>query len=269
MTLTAWWTLSLQEMKKIFSYRATFWIQFIGSAGGEIAVAYLLWQAIYVQNSGDLIGGFTFAEMVRYYVFSALLSRVIRGAENFQISHEIYDGSLTRFLIYPGSYFSYKLSERFSFLLITLLQAFAGVLGYTLIFHAETSSIFTVSGLTMSFFLAVYSAFFNFILTTIVELVAFWVDNVWSLSMILRFITGFLSGMMLPLSLYPSWVQQILNLTPFPSMIYIPVQLALGRAGAPQLFEALLIITAWLIPLGFGLNLVWKNGVRRYTGVGQ
>lgn len=268
MSLRAWWALFLQELKKIFSYRVNFWMQFVGATGGEILIAYLLWGAIFHQTGMERIGGLTYAEMVRYYLLSALLSRVIRGAENFQISQEVYDGSLTRFLIYPGHYFSYKLSERAAYFLMNVFQLFVGIFIFWMIFRSEFE-YFAYDNFLLAVLLTTYAALFNFVIMTTVELAAFWADNVWSLSVMMRFITSFFSGMMLPLSLYPDWLQKMLEYSPFPSMLYLPVQIALGHAGIYDFYKGLAILTAWLLPLFLFMLWVWNKGSRQYTGVGQ
>ena len=99
-------------------------------------------------------------------------------------------------------------------------------------------------------------------------LVAFWADNVWSLNVMLRFTSELLGGMMLPLSLFPQWAQDVLVWTPFPYLFYVPVMTLLGRGRAGG-------VAAGRGRLG-GLDrverfvslAVWRRGTLAYTGVG-
>lgn len=268
MTATAIFSLYLQDLKKVFSYRANFWMQFVGAAGGEIVIAILLWTAIYSDTGQSRMGGLSLNEMIYYYVLSALFSRLVRGAESFDISHEIYDGSLTRYLIYPGHYFIYKLIDRLGYLSISLFQSAIGLSIFYIFFSSEVLH-FSFTAFALGLTLVIASSLFYFFLMMLVELCAFWADNVWSLSVMMRFITGFFSGMILPLSLYPEWLQAALSYTPFPSLMYWPIQLFLGKAGWEQFFESLAILGLWLIFILFILNKTWRRGLKTYTGVGQ
>ena len=84
-----------------------------------------------------------------------------------------------------------------------------------------------------------------------------------------RFVIAFLSGMMLPLTLYPEWLQKFISYTPFPSMVYIPIQLAMGRAGFDEFINSSLILMTWGMPLLAVWYWVWRSGLKQYTGVGQ
>lgn len=87
------------ELRKIFSYRVDFWLQVVGGFFSQFVVAYYLWQAIFEHNQAEKIGGYSFPMMVAYYVLAPFVDRIVRANNAFVISQEIYEGSLSRYLI--------------------------------------------------------------------------------------------------------------------------------------------------------------------------
>ena len=74
----------------------------------------------------------------------------------------------------------------------------------------------------------------------------------------------FLAGSYFPLDLYPDWLRQILEFLPFAYIQYYPVKILMGETHL--LPKALIMISVWMIPLGFLVKVVWGRGLRRYSG---
>lgn len=269
MSISLWWSLVSQELRRVFSYRVNFWMQFFTQTIGEVAVAYYLWRAIFEGQGVTKIGDFTFDGIVSYYIFVALAGRIIRGRENFLVSSEIYEGSLTKYLLYPVNYLVMKLSEHFGFVLLSILQLTIGLVGLMLIFSDSFGVFENPERFFLGVLASVSASFFYYMLLFTVELVSFWADNVWSLSVMARFIVGFFGGIVVPLSLMPAWAQEILALTPFPSIGSIPVRLFIGDAGLNDFLWAQGLLLMWMIPLLLISSWMWRAGTYRYTGVGQ
>jgi ABC-2 type transport system permease protein len=94
----------------------------------------------------------------------------------------------------------------------------------------------------------------NFLLQHAITMLCFWSERASALERFLFMPYLFLSGMLAPL------------LTPFPSMLYVPAQLASGGAiDALAAFRTVALWLAVLIPLNL---LLWRAGVRRYAAMG-
>jgi len=106
----------------------------------------------------------------------------------------------------------------------------------------------------------------NFLLQHAITMLCFWSERASALERFLFMPYLFLSGMLAPLDLYPEAVRRFALLTPFPSMLYVPAQLASGGAiDAPAAFRTVALWLAVLIPLNL---LLWRAGVRRYAAMG-
>jgi ABC-2 type transport system permease protein len=106
----------------------------------------------------------------------------------------------------------------------------------------------------------------NFLLQHAITMLCFWSERASALERFLFMPYLFLSGMLAPLDLYPEAVRRFALLTPFPSMLYVPAQLASGGAiDAVAAFRTVALWLAVLIPLNL---LLWRAGVRRYAAMG-
>jgi ABC-2 type transport system permease protein len=71
------------------------------------------------------------------------------------------------------------------------------------------------------------------------------------------------SGFMIPVSFFPEWLAFIAHLTPFPSIIQVPVDIFVGRLTGPDLLFALATQLGWAVVLLLAARSVFAIGVRR------
>ncbi len=102
----------------------------------------------------------------------------------------------------------------------------------------------------------------NFAWRFLVNLSAFWTPDARGVGRIAFTISGFLSGFIMPLRLYPDWFANLCKLTPFPSLINTPVETYLGVLSGRELGLALLNQAFWFLALAAVSELVLRAGVR-------
>jgi ABC-2 type transport system permease protein len=256
------------ELRRILAYRLDFWVQFVGTVVIQMTVAWFLWSAVFAAKGSGLIGGFQLDQMMFYYLLVPLIDRLNRGFDNFQLSREIYDGSLTRYLLYPVPLLGYRYISHVARGVFSLVQLILALGVFLLIFGWPSGVKLSVLGLSQCLALCWISGLCYFYLAAITEMVAFWADNVWSLMVMLRFIVQMLGGAFLPLSLFPGWANDILQLTPFPAIVYVPVQLFMGVGGTPEFVRAVLVVSVWTVILALITQHLLARGLKQYTGVG-
>ncbi len=257
------------EARKQMSYRVDFWINAVMGFVAELTIAYFLWAAIFQARGADRIGGFTFEGMALYYVAAILLAKLVRGqSKDLTIARDIYEGSLTRYLIYPCSYVLFKYAEHLGSLVPALLQTL--VFGVMALFWMQIPGDVQIDSLSvaMALTLVVVANMLAFLLRFPIQGVAFWADNVWSLNVMLRLATELLGGLLLPLSLFPPAAQAFLAWLPFPYFFYVPVQTLFGRVSVGEWLAALGVMSVWCVVIGAIGAMVWRRGHRVYTGVG-
>jgi ABC-2 type transport system permease protein len=92
-------------------------------------------------------------------------------------------------------------------------------------------------------------------------LCAFWLGDVAPLFWVWQKLLFILGGLMLPLSLYPEWMQRVAHFTPFPSMLAGPAGFLLG-GGAPEAWRLARDLGAWGIVIGLLARLLFHRAVR-------
>ncbi len=254
------------EAKQTISYRVDFWLQFAVTVIVEVGIAYFLWSSIYGEDRSREIGGFTFEGMLVYYLFVPFVGRMVKSLEDFSTAREIREGGINKFLIYPVSYLQYKLMQKTIFTSLACLQMFLGL--FIVAYFLGITVPFSIS----SFALGVVASFASMILyatmLTSLELIAFWADTVWSLGVMLRFFAMFFGGAFIPLSLFPEWASQILFMTPFPYLFATPIQTFMGQYTLQQSLTGIAITLAWSVPLFAVMYLIYKKGLKQYSGIG-
>ena len=208
------------ESRKLMSYRVDFWLNVLISFATQLAVAYFLWLAIFSHTATERIGGFTFEGMVLYYVLAILLGRLVRGQEReMGAAQDIYDGTLTKYLLYPTDYFGFKYAAHLGDLLPGMVQLVLFALLSLVFLELPEELVMTPATVAMAIVAVALANLLMFLMRFVVQLVAFWADNVWSLNVMLRFSSELLGGLLLPLSLFPQCNQHHLihRLLPSPS----------------------------------------------------
>lgn len=258
------------EFRKIFFYRVNFWVSFFFDAIGKLAIAYFLWSAVFGHMKVETIGGYRFEELLLYYMLAFLVDIMTRAPAIKQdlLSREIYDGGLTRYLIYPVSVFQFKLAGVFTQVLVGVLQFAIGLIAFHFFIGIPGSIQISPASLAMGFLSILPATFVCFVIVYTIELISFWADNVWSLNVMFRFISGFFGGIFLPLELFGPGLQKVIQYLPFYSMVGFPIKAIMGRATWQEFFYNLNVCLFWSVVVFILLNVVWKRGIRQYSGVG-
>lgn len=262
-----WWPhLVASEIRKILAFRSDFWITFLGQALIQLLIARALWQSIFESTGQKVMKGFTLDSMTLYYLIVPLGSRMITGENMGFLSREIYEGTFTRYLIYPISFFHYKIITYLTYsafyglqlsLIFILFQTYHGNLSLE-VFYNLLNGLF--------FFMVASLAYAH--LSIFIELLAIWADNIWSLMVMVRFLVFFLGGAYMPLGFFPTGLNEVLKFTPFPSIIGLPVMTMMGQTTGKEQLLALGVLLLWAFLFGLFSRLLWKKGQYQYAGVG-
>lgn len=256
------------ELRKAFSYRVDFWLNFLSRVFIVIGVSYFLWTAIYAVDGRVEIAGFTLHAMLAFFTILPMTDRIVLGEDLENIATEIYDGGLTKYLVYPTPYFRQKYLLVFSRNSIAAVQ-YLIVYGVAIwVFRKESSLNLSWSNALMGLAFTYLSGSVYFLFKACIEQIAFWADNVWSLLVMLRFSTTFLGGGLIPLELFPEQFREATQYLPFPYLIAMPIQIALGRAELSHVFQGIAVLTVWGLMATYFVKFIWRKGLKQYSGVG-
>ena len=254
------------EIKKILAYRVEFWVGFFGNILSQFGVAFFLWQAIFSARGISSIQGYSFGALMLYYLLVPLIERCVHGEEMGFISGEIYDGGLTRFLIYPVSYFRLKYLGQLAQTTIFFFQLAVTLMIFLALFRNPYS--LSLLGTAKAIPVILLAGLLYFTMSINLEMLAFWTDNVWSISVLNRMIAHLLGGGLIPLTFFPTRIQTLLDYLPFTRLISFPIRCLLGEVSVHEWIWGMGLTTLWILFFGLLAKLVWRRGLRNYTGVG-
>ncbi len=257
------------EVRKQMSYRLDFWINALFGFVIYFGVVYYLWEAIYRESGTQRIGGYSFQGMTLYYVLVILVGRLVRGAEHVgEVAQDIYEGGLSRYIVYPTSYFPFKYAQHLGLIVPGLIQVGLFTLLYLLVLPFPAEIRITPLQVLMALGSVGLANLLYYSLLFPLQIVAFWADNVWSLMVMIRFTSSLLGGAMLPLTLFPDWSRPALNMLPFRYLYDFPVSTLLGQIGPAQWASGMATGLVWIAVIHLCARLLWRRGMLSYTGVG-
>ena len=257
------------ELRKIVTYRVAFWVQFVMSVFAHVGVAYFLWKAIFDYKGITTLKGFSFNGLMFYYMMVPLVNRIALGNNVGNISKEIYDGSLTKYIVYPLSFFKYKYLEFIGTTLVFYLQLLFTTVLFILILGVPDDISFNLTSLIMGLIAVSLASTLAFFMNSAIEMIAFWADNVWSLLVMIRFSINLLGGAMIPLSLFPDKFLPVLNLLPFKYLASFPINSFCGRITVKEWIISIIAMLTWTGVFFVITKYVWNKGKYKYSGVEQ
>jgi ABC-2 type transport system permease protein len=81
-------------------------------------------------------------------------------------------------------------------------------------------------------------------------------------------IVGVLSGIMVPLYMFPDWLEKIVRLTPFPAMVFGPTIALSTNSITSEVMFNLGVATFWSILLNIFALYFWRSSTKKYEAIG-
>lgn len=233
------------------------------------AIFLLFWLGA-LKGSGGKISGWTFSTITSYYFLLLITSSMLTSHIEENVSEDdIQQGYMTHYLIKPYSYLTLKFLLEIPW---RLLQGFYAII-VVVVFIALFGKFFTLSSniyvIGLSIFIALLAFAMSFLYKMILGLSAFWFTDARGFFQAMEAIMLIFGGFIVPITLLPNFMEKVSSLLPFSYMAYYPIIAAQGKLSADQLAKIILIQIVWCICL-FGIyKIVWAQGRRKYTAIGQ
>jgi len=267
-TARLFWHVFSIEARKLMSYRFDFWVNTLVGSLAQFVLVYFLWAAIMGEPQA-VRGGYSFDGIVLYYVLVILLGKLV-GTTHSQsdVSQDVYDGGLTRYLLFPTSYFGFKYAQRLGAMLPAVVQLCVLALVYALLLPFPAGVHLTAASVAMGLVSLAIANLLFYSAIWLVQLASFWADYVWSLVVMLLFVARLLGGGLLPLRLFPAWSHPWLAALPFKYFYGFPVETLMGDVTPNAWLAGSAIAIAWCGVFALLSRAVWRRGMLHYSGVG-
>jgi ABC-2 type transport system permease protein len=236
----------------------------------QIFLVFFLWDTVF-QDPGRVVFGYDRAKILTYVFAILVVKALVLSARAVDVPGEISRGELSNYLLKPIGYFKYWLTRDLSSKALNLSFAvFEFLFLYILIkppLFVQTNPVL-LFGFLVSITLALM-IFFTLLFTT--GLVPFWRPE-WAggLQFMIIFVaTEFLAGGLFPLDILPANIQKVLFLTPFPYLIFFPIQVYLGKLSSPEMIKGIMAAFIWAVALYLFMRNIWQKGLKVYQSHGR
>lgn len=263
-TLKTYW-------KESIAYRAEYYMSLVLNPLRFFALV-MIWYFIYNANGITEIKGYELTGLITYFMISTIVYIITYNniPENFQ--DEITKGdfivNLLKPVYYPFIWLLKKIARRGFAFLIEVIPLF-------IIFALFFKKYFIIGDIGFFLVSVLFAFFISYLVSSLIACIAFWFINIRSLAWLLRFVISFSSGMFVPITLFPSFLEKILNFLPFKYLSYVPTNIYLGKFSkdialpfVDTVYFQLIMQVVWIAILYLLLRFTWKRGVKKFAGVG-
>ena len=206
------------------------------------------------------------------YVFGVIVVRsLVLSARAMDISNDISDGNLSNHLLKPVSYFNFWITRDLSNKTLNILFALIEFFVLLVILKPELYIQKDVVTILASMFSIIMASLIYFTILFITSSIPFWAPELgWASQFLVGVvIVEFLSGAVFPINILPESIANVVMLSPFPYMIYFPIQVYLGNISGPILIKYFLIAAIWVTILLYAMKNIWSKGLKAYQSTGK
>ncbi|KKU89143.1 MAG: hypothetical protein UY18_C0003G0030 [Microgenomates group bacterium GW2011_GWF2_47_9] len=253
----------LLSLSTQFQYRSNL-VMWLIVAFLEPVVMVMVWSSIL----GDRpeIGGYGRSDFVLYYLSTTVAWYFVGGVFSGRVGQAIKQGEINKSLIKPYSVVMEAMAGEQAWKVVSLALSLPVVALLWHLFGADYN-------LQMTWFLAlallvsiIFGASIFALIEALIGITAFWFVEVWPIGEVIGVLRNLFGGILAPLTLLPLYIQRIAVYLPFKYIFYTPVNLFMGRVENP--LREIGIQGLYVGVLYIFYKYLWKQGLRRYEGIG-
>lgn len=235
----------------------------------QILLIFSLWDTVF-SAPGRVVFGYDRAKILTYIFGILIVKAIVFSTRTIDVAGDIARGDLSNYLLRPINYFKYWFTRDLSSK--TLNLAFAAV-ETSILFLLLRPPFFIQTNLVMLLFFLlslIIAILLYFSLVFLFNMFPFWYpENAWAVFFLFLIFADFLGGVLFPLDIFPKAVQGFILATPFPYILFVPLQIYLGKFSVLEVFKYLTIAVFWTMGLTLIVRKLWKMGLINYRSEGR
>lgn len=246
------------------AYPGNFVFYMLGTIISPIISAFV-WQAAIVAGA-DLPVDANY--ITTYFVLLSLVTMLASAWLAIFMADTIRDGRLNVWLARPGSFLyemaANNIGEKVVKLLILtpMIAVFAWFVRDSLTLDVDA---WRWGALLVSTAMA---ALIFFWLDIAMGSLGFWLEDISGLEWGRSLLTWLVSGQIVPLALFPAWMQGFLHVQPFRYTVSFPLEIVVADLSTREVLIGLGVQAGWTVVfIAVGLGL-WRRGLHSYAAVG-
>lgn len=263
--MTKYWTYLGVCFKAFFTYKADFALSICFNMI-FFFIFLFVWKSVYSSNNGASIASYTLTSTITYYLITSLIYRTDL-IDSIYLGQIIWNGDFTNDLIKPWNAFLADIISAISDVMISLIVYTPFFIVMIVVAHDYIifPSILYLLYFIITLFLAfIMNLWINYILHA---LTFYWGDQEPNIGLI-NYIIAFLAGGFFPLAFLPAGLAWFKYL-PFRFLFDVPANIFLQKLSLMQVFSSWGQMLIWIVVFYTIFIIVYKNGLKRYTGTGR
>lgn len=229
----------------------------------NVSVYYFIWKALYAADA-DFTTGFDLAEMTTYVAVGWMIRTIYFNNIDQNIATDVQNGDIVMAMLKPASPQTMYLGQAFgeaAFRILLLTGPTAGVLLLIFPVQAPASTLHAAAFVAALLGSVVLVAALNFI----VGAMAIRMKSILGLLRVKYYIQELLSGLLVPLTMFPPKFAAVMEWLPFQHIAYTPLRIYLGKLEGALLLRELAAQWLWAaLLLAFG-SWFWDRMARKLT----
>lgn len=256
------------SLSQEFAYRLNFIMWRLRNVLQVFAVFYL-WDTVFSDTSKTLLG-YDRSQILTYVFLVLFVKAIVFSTRSIDVAGEISRGELTNYLLRPINYFYYWLTRDLSSKALNIGFSIAETIILIIVlkppFFLQTNLLY----LGLFLIALILAILIYYLLMMLFSFGTFWVpEQGWGLIFLLFVSSDILGGTLYPIDILPNVLQQILYATPFPYLVFMPIQIYLGKLSMILSLKAIAISFSWVVILAILIKKVWQRGLISYEGAGR
>lgn len=229
----------------------------------NVTVYYFIWKALYA-NDPDFARGFSFGEMVTYVAVGWVIRSVYFNNIDHNMAADVLEGKIAMSLLRPVSiqtnYIGRALGEA-AFRLFLLTTPAALVIVFLFPVQGPASGMHFAAFLASLVASILLTAAMNFLIGSC----AVRMTSILGLLRAKFYVQELLSGLLVPMTMFPPAMQTVMNYLPFEHIAYTPLRIYLGKIDGVDIGRVLGIQFFWVAVLFVAGHWFWNAMSRKIT----
>lgn len=254
------------EFLKNFQYRTNYWAT-IANSIIAILIQQALWTAVYRASPGSSpvggeIAGIGLSTMLTYALVGRVVSGFLTIREGANFGPRVRTGAIIHDLVKPVDLHVQSFFQNLGSALFRLL-AVGGPLFAIMVFLGwiEVPPWKTVALFALSLFaghVTLFATVFASNLASFRTKTGVGIDHVYTIVLLL-------SGDLVPVDFFPTWLQAVSRFLPFRSVHYVPVAIWSGIIAPGQVMGSFVVQVFWTASMILISRIVWARSIKHLT----
>lgn len=229
------------------------------------AIEITIWWSIFHSTGLKEMNGFPPEHYLTYALWAAFFARISTSwMYEFIMTEEINTGRINTILSRPISFYEFYLGQLMGYKFVCLITSFGIPILASFWFNGPTH----LARLPLAIALLAFYLILVHTISFAISSLAFHYNRIHAITSAKNIALWVLSGEFFPLDLVPEPFRGLILKLPFSAGVYVPVAYITGRVDQSAVWQSFLSVFLGILVLGVLASLMWKRGIRLYSGTG-